>query len=58
VWAAVVGFLGYAAGEMVERLLADASRYELLVALLLALAVALCAFFARRGERHLEEPVP
>jgi membrane protein DedA with SNARE-associated domain len=56
VWAAVVGLLGYAAGEMVERLLVDASRYELLVALVLVLAVTLYAFLARRGERRLEEP--
>lgn len=58
VWAAAVGSLGYAAGEMVERLLRDVGRYELVVALVLALAVALYAFLARRGERHLEEPVP
>lgn len=58
VWATVVGLLGYAAGEMMERLLVDASRYELLVALALVLAVALYAFLARRGERRLEEPTP
>jgi hypothetical protein len=34
----------------------DASRYELLVALVLVLAVTLYAFLARRGERRLEEP--
>jgi membrane protein DedA with SNARE-associated domain len=58
VWATVVGFLGYAAGEVVERLLVDVSRYELLIVLFLLLAVALYAFFSRRGERHFEEPVP
>ena len=58
VWAAVVGLLGYAAGEMVQRLLLDASRYEFLVALILVLAVILYAFLARKGERRLEEPAP
>jgi membrane protein DedA with SNARE-associated domain len=58
VWATVVGLLGYAAGEMVERLLVDASRYEFLVALVLVLAVVLYAVVARRGERRLEEPAP
>ena len=58
VWASVVGLLGYAAGEMVERLLVDASRYELVVALVLVLAATLYALLARRGERRLEEPTP
>jgi len=43
---------------MLERLLVDASRYELLSALLLVLAASLYALLARRGERRLEEPTP
>jgi membrane protein DedA with SNARE-associated domain len=58
VWATAVALLGYAAGEMVERLIVDVSRYELLVALVLVLAVILYAVVARRGERRLEETVP
>jgi membrane protein DedA with SNARE-associated domain len=56
VWAAVVGLLGYAAGEMVDRILVDVGRYELVIVLVLALAVALYALLTRRGERRLEEP--
>ncbi len=58
VWATVVGLLGYAAGEMLERLLVDISRYELVIAVVLVLAVTVYALLARRGERHLEEPAP
>jgi membrane protein DedA with SNARE-associated domain len=58
VWASVVGLLGYAAGEALERLLVDASRYEFLFALVLVFAAILYAFLARRGERRLEEPTP
>jgi membrane protein DedA with SNARE-associated domain len=56
-WALVVGLLGYAAGEMVERLLGDVRRYEVLVAAALAFVVVLYALLARRGERHLEESI-
>jgi membrane protein DedA with SNARE-associated domain len=55
VWALVVGLIGYGAGEMIERLLGDVRRYEILVAVLLVLVVAIYALLARRGERHLEQ---
>ncbi len=43
---------------MTERILRDASRYELFITLGLVLAVALFAVLSRRGERRLEEPTP
>jgi membrane protein DedA with SNARE-associated domain len=58
VWAALVGILGYAAGEMMQRILGNASRYEALIALGLAVSVSIYAFIARRRERSLEEPAP
>lgn len=58
IWALAVGFIGYGAGEMIERMLGDVRRYEILVAVILVLLVAVYALIARRGERHLEQSVP
>ena len=56
IWALVVGLLGYAAGEMVERLLGDVGRYELVLAGAVALVAIAYGLLARRGERRLEQP--
>jgi membrane protein DedA with SNARE-associated domain len=58
VWASAVGLLGYGAGEMVERLLVDVSRYEHFIALGLVVTGVIYAALSRRGERRLEEPTP
>jgi membrane protein DedA with SNARE-associated domain len=52
-WASVVGLLGYAAGEMVGRLLEDVKRYELIVLAVLALVVLVYALVARHEENRL-----
>jgi membrane protein DedA with SNARE-associated domain len=52
-WASVVGLLGYAAGEMVGRLLEDVKRYEIVVLALLTLAVLVYALVARHEENRL-----
>lgn len=53
IWAGLVGLLGYAAGEMVGRLLEDVKRYELIVLALLALVVFIYALVARHEENRL-----
>lgn len=53
VWASFIGLLGYAAGEMVGRLLLDVKRYELVVLVLLALVVLVYALVARHEENRL-----
>jgi membrane protein DedA with SNARE-associated domain len=55
IWALLLGLLGYAAGEMVERLLGDVGRYELVLAGAVALVAIAYGLLARRGERRLEQ---
>jgi membrane protein DedA with SNARE-associated domain len=52
-WALVVGLLGYAAGEVVEKLLGDMRHYEMYVLGVLAVVGLLYGLFLRREERRL-----
>jgi membrane protein DedA with SNARE-associated domain len=56
-WALVVGLIGYGAGEMLERLLDNVRRYELLITVILVLFAVVYGIVARRAERHLEESI-
>lgn len=52
-WAVVIGLLGYGAGEALERVLGDVTRYEGLLVLLLTLASVVYALVAYREELRL-----